>query len=75
MHNELKEFEMLLRQFYAINNEIEKLDTNILNKVSSLIMETDNEIQFQKISEPKIESQLTSKLPDFESEWKKKVKF
>ncbi len=74
MHNDFKEIEMLLEQFYAINNEIEKMDATSLNKVSSLIMETDNEIQFQKISEPKIPHNATSD-SDNESESKKQVKF
>jgi hypothetical protein len=84
MHNDFKEIEMLLEQFYAINNEIEKMDATSLNKVSilsnsfqeskqnSLIMETDNEIQFQKISEPKITHNVTPK-PHNESESKKQV--
>ena len=75
MHNNFKEFETLLRQFYELNNQIEMLDTNILNKVSSLIMETDNEIQFQKISEPKTNPEIVLPKLDLESDMQKQVKF
>ena len=75
MHNNFKEFELLLKQFYELNNQIEMLDTNILNKVSSLIMETDNEIQFQKISEPKINPEIVLPKLDLESDMRKQVKF